>query len=245
MTDTSESDAGEPSAGAEEPPADAGEPAGPHPYFLAIEDVFLELRGAPLQLSPKDWQVAKRWYEDGIPFELVERTVRELFARREAKKDEEKKDQKVWGLGYCKRAVLGAWRRQQELQAPAAGGDEEELDLAARLDNLAAALPEGLAGRDAVVERIRSLVGDAETVEGRLAELDREVFETAAAALPASEAAAVDRELAASRAALAERLPADELERAGDRLREEILRRRLGLPVLSLFAPEALGDQRH
>ncbi len=235
MTDPLEPETGEPLAEAEEPD-------GPHPYFLAIEDVFLDLRGSPLQLSPKDWQVAKKWYEEGIPFELVERTVRELFARREAKDDEEK-DKKVWGLGYCKRAVLAAWRRQQELQAPAAGGGEEELDLATRLANLAASLPEGLADRDAMVEKIKTLQGDAEAIEGRLAELDREFFQAATAGLAASEIEAVDRELAASRAALAGRLPAEELERAGDRLREEILRRHLGMPVLSLFAPEAVTPE--
>ncbi len=234
MTDTQDADTGEPSA-------EAGEPDGPHPYFLAIEDVFLDLRGSPLQLSPKDWQVAKKWYEEGIPFELVERTVRELFARREAKDDQEK-DKKVWGLGYCQREVLAAWRRQQELQAPAAGGGEEELDLTARLANLAASLPEHLSERDAMAEKIRSLQGDAETVEGRLAELDREFFRSATLGLAAAEVEVVERELAASRAALAGRLPAEELERAGDRLREEILRRRLGLPVLSLFAPEAVTD---
>ena len=218
---------------------DAAEPLGPHPYFMAIEDVFLDLRGSPLALPPKDWLIAKEWFEEGIPLELVERTVREIFARRETGKDEERQ-QKVWSLSYCKRAVKAAWRRQQELQAPGAGGDEEELDLAARLANLAASLPSDLAGREAVAEQIRALDGDAETIEGRLAELDREVFHRAAQALSPADAEAVERELAASRAALVERLPADELERAGERLREEILRRRLDLAVLSLFAPEAL-----
>ena len=209
-------------------------------YHRAIEDVFIDLRGSPLQLSVKDYQIAREWYEEGIPLELVESTVREVFARREAQKDEEK-HKKVWTLGYCKRAVKAAWTRQQELQAPAAGGAEEELDLAGRLANLAAALPAGLAGRDAVAERIRALEGSAEVVEGRLAELDREVYQAAVGGLSFEDAAAVDRELAASRAALAARLPVEELERAGEALREEILRNRLGLPVLSLFAPEALA----
>lgn len=209
-------------------------------YHRAIEDVFIDLRGSPLQLSVKDYQIAREWFQEGIPLELVERTVREVFARREAQKDEEK-HKKVWSLGYCKRAVKAAWTRQQELQAPAAGGGEEELDLAGRLANLAAALPVGLAGRDAVVEKIRALDGDAEAIEIRLTELDRELYQAAAGTLSPEVAAEVDQELAASRAALAGRLPAEELERAGDALREEILRRRLGLPVLSLFAPEAVA----
>ncbi len=222
--------------------ADPKEPSGPHPYFMAIEDVFLDLRGSPLELAPKDWLIAKEWYEEGIPLELVVRTVHEVFARRKAKKDEEK-HKKVWTMAYCKRAVAVAWRRQQELQAPAAVAREEELDLPARLGNLAAALPAGLVRRDAVAERIRALEGDPEAIEQKLAEIDREVARQARDSLSESENEEIERELTASRRALAERLPADELERAGDRLREEILRRRLALPVLSLFAPEAVASE--
>ncbi len=235
MTATSDADAGECSAS---PPQAA---PGPHPYFRAIEDLFIDLRGSPLMLSPKDWQIARDWYREGIPLDLVERTVRRIFASRKAKEDEGK-HKKIWTLGYCKQSVKAAWRRQQVLQAPGAGGEDEELDLAARLANLAAALPEGLAGRDGFAERIRALDGGAETIEEQLVELDRELFRRASEALEPSQAEAVERELAASRAALADRLPAAELERAGERLREEILRRRLDLPVLSLFAPEAAGD---
>ncbi len=223
--------------------ADGEEPSGPHPYFLAIEDVFLDLRGAPLQLSSKDWQVAKAWHEEGIPLELVERAIRELFARRAARQGEDDDADKVWSLAWCQRSVKAAWRRHQKLQAPASGGDEEALDVPARLANLAAALPEDLAGRDALAEEIRTLSGDAETVEARLTALDRELVRRVSDALSATDAADVERQLSASRAALSERLPAAELERAGERMREEVLRRRLGLPVLSLFAPEALPSQ--
>ncbi len=210
-------------------------------YHRAIEDLYIDLRGPPLQFAPKDYHIAKEWYREGIPLELIERTVREIFARREARRDEEKQD-KVWSLSYVRRQVKAAWRRQQELQAPGAGGGEEELDLPARLANLAAALPADLAGRAAAAERILGLAGDAEAIEQGLAEIDREIVRRASDALPAADRQAIETELATSRAALAERLAADELERAGDRLREQILRRRLGLPVLSLFAPEALAS---
>ena len=209
-------------------------------YHRAIESFFIDLRGSPLQFSPKDYHIAKEWYEEGIPLEFVERIVSEVFARRETQKDDEK-NKKVWGLSYCKRAIKAGWRRQQELQAAGVASEEEELDLATRLDNLASSLPAGLAGREAVAAKIRALEGDAETIEVRLTELDGELIRAAADALLPAEIEAIEQELATSRAALATRLPAAELERAGDRLREEILRRRLGLPVLSLFAPEALG----
>ena len=215
------------------------EPSGPHPYFMAIEEVFLELRGAPLQLSPADYQLAKKWRAEGIPLELVERTVREVFARRKAREDE-KKDKKVWGLSYCKRAVQGAWRRQQELTAPASTEAAEEFDLAGRLERLAESLPDALASREAFADRIRGAQGGAEAIEEQLAALDGELVEAVRAAMSSAERAQIDAELAASLQALAARLPADELERAAARLREEIERRHLALPVLSLFAPEAM-----
>ena len=209
-------------------------------YHRAIESFFIDLRGSPLQFSPKDYHIAKEWYEEGIPLEFVERIVSEVFARRETQKDDEK-SKKVWGLSYCKRAIKAGWRRQQELQAAGVASEDEELDLASRLDNLASSLPASLADREAVAARIRALEGEAETIEASLTELDGEIVRASADTLLPPEAEAVEQELATSRAALAARLPAAELERAGDRLREEILRRRLGLPVLSLFAPEALG----
>ena len=219
-------------------------PDGPHPYFMALEEVFLELRGSPLQLSPKDWQVARAWHEEGIPLGVVEDTVRRIFERRQVKAEaeDEKKDDKVWGLGHFKRPVAAAWKRQQKLQAPAAGGEEESLDLAARLQRLAASLPDSLAGREAAAARIVALEGDAERIERRLTQIDGELLNAAREGLPAAEGDEIERELTLSRRALEARLPAEELARAEDRLREEILRRRLALPVLSLFSPEAVGS---
>ena len=212
-------------------------PEGPHPYFMAIEEVFLELRGSPLELSSADWHVAEGWYRSGIPLELVERTVRDLFARRRVLEDRKKK-KKVWSLRYCKRSVEAAWRRQQELAAAGVAEVEASLDVAARLERLAASLPAGLASREAYGDRIRALAGDAESIEAALAEIDREVVASARSDLTPEASAAADRDLAAARSALAARLPGGELERSLEQLREQILRRHLGLPVLSLFSPE-------
>src|SRR5260370_31817442 len=62
---------------------DATEPDGfeDHAYFLAIEDHFVRLRGAPLLLSPADWHAARRWHQQGIPLELVRRAPEEGVAR--------------------------------------------------------------------------------------------------------------------------------------------------------------------
>jgi hypothetical protein len=51
----------------------------------------------------------------------------------------------------------------------------------------------------------------------------------------------VEARVEATLASLASRLPADEVEAARSRLARQVLRQSLGLPVLSLFSPEALN----
>lgn len=201
-------------------------------YFLRLEATFLALRGSPLNLSPKDWQIAKKWRQKGIPADLVERILHEIFERRLQRGQEDK----VWSLQHCKRAVEAAWRRQQELLAPAESGDSRALDTGARLQALADSLPAELAERDSLARRILALSGDAEQVEGELLQLDQEMMRAATATLDSETRRQLAAELEASSTALASRLPAAELERARERLEQQWLRRRQSLPMLSLFA---------
>ncbi|HXO27368.1 MAG TPA: hypothetical protein VOA80_08500, partial [Thermoanaerobaculia bacterium] len=113
-----------------------------HAYFLAIEDHFVRLRGAPLLLSPADWQVARRWHRQGIPLELVRRALEEVFARRR----ERGAKGRISSLRYCAPAVEAAWTDHSELAAPGARVEAEAFDAASRLAALAAALPGGGAG---------------------------------------------------------------------------------------------------
>ncbi|HTQ81557.1 MAG TPA: hypothetical protein VMM92_16285, partial [Thermoanaerobaculia bacterium] len=53
-----------------------------HAYFEAVEEIFVGLRGAPLLLSPADWQVARRWQREGVPLSLVRGALEEVFAKR-------------------------------------------------------------------------------------------------------------------------------------------------------------------
>jgi hypothetical protein len=223
------------SATAEEPDPTAADQA----YFRTIEELFVRRRGAPLLLSPADWQTAQRWRRAGVPLELVLRTVEELFDRRAQRR----KPRRVNSLRYFAAAVDAAWDELQALIAPGRGAPPPPLDVAARLAALAAALPADLAGREAWGELLRGLGGETEAVEAALARLDDELVESERAAL--SEELRRDIEAGAARtlAALAERLPADEVAAARQRLERQLLRRRRGLPVLSLFSPEALaGD---
>jgi len=206
-----------------------------HAYFEAVEAIFVELRGSPLLLSPADWQVARRWHQEGVPLDLVRRTLAEVFARRK----ERRAKGKISSLRYCAPAVEAAWEEVRELTAPGRRADAVELEVAPRLAALAASLPADLPDRETLAARIAALEGDPQWVEDRLSALDREMLDAAAAGLDAEVRAEIDAAVEKTLAAFGTRLPAGELELSRERLARQILRRRLALPVLSLFSPEA------
>ena len=55
-------------------------------YFERIEAAFCQQRGAPLLLSPLDFEKAAEWFAAGVPPEAVEEGVRNYFARMEKRK---------------------------------------------------------------------------------------------------------------------------------------------------------------
>ncbi len=230
-----------------------------HEYFRAVEEVFVELRGAPLLLSPKDWRTAREWHREGIPLDLVLRTLEEVFERRRESGDEDK----ISSLRYCDRAVRSAWKGLRELTGaaaePARGSaptDSSAPDVSSRLEALARALPEDLPGRGEAARRIRSLIHgkrpadpdasrpirDERSIEQALTRLDEEILDRLSHSLSAEERADLGKEAEASLEPLAARLPQEEIERARRRLRTQKLRRKFGFPTLSLFAPEANRD---
>ena len=217
-------------------PPDAPD-AADHVYFLAIEEIFVRLRGAPLLLSPADWQAARRWHRQGVPLEIVRQALEEVFARRR----ERGAKGRISSLRYCAPAVEAAWRRQSELAAPGERAPAEVFDAAARLRCLAAALPPHLPAAAELRVHLAGLAGDdPQAIEERLADLDREAIDSAWAALGEVERRTLESKVDGTLASLAGRLPAGEVESARLRLARQFLRARLGLPVLSLFSPEAL-----
>lgn len=221
-----------------------------HAYFLAIEDHFVRLRGAPLLLSPTDWQVARRWHRQGIPLELVRRALEEVFARRR----ERGAKGRISSLRYCAPAVEAAWTEHSELAAPGSRVEAEVFDAASRLAALAAALPPlssalpEATGLATLRRELAALAGaglDPQGVEERLADLDRRTLDDALEALAAEERASLDATVDKAIGAVAGRLAAAEIERARTRLARQVLRERLGLPVLSLFSPEARPPEPH
>ncbi|HBL27250.1 MAG TPA: hypothetical protein DD490_10485, partial [Acidobacteria bacterium] len=87
--------------------------------------------------------------------------------------------------------------------------------------------------------RVVTLAGDAQEIEESLAALDAEMLATASAALDEPARREVEAAVEKTLAGLRGRLSADELERSRERLGWQVLRQRLGLPVLSLFSPDA------
>lgn len=209
--------------------------ASDHAYFQAIEEIFVALRGAPLLLSPADWQVARRWHQDGVPLELVKNALEEVFARRK----ERGAKGKISSLRYCAPAVEAAWSDLRELTAPAHRVEALPFEVAPRVAALAAALPKALPGRDGLAARLAALAGDPQHVEEHLASLDREMLAAAETGLDEATRSEINAAVEKTLAVLAGRLPAEELASSRERLTMQVLRRRLGLPVLSLFSPEA------
>jgi hypothetical protein len=206
-----------------------------HAYFQAVEEIFVELRGSPLLLSPADWQVARRWHQEGIPLELVRRTLEEVFAKRK----ERGAKGKISSLRYCAPAVEAAWAELRDLTAPGERAAAPAFEVAPRLAALAASLPPSFPDRESLATRLAALTGAPQEVEDRLAALDREMLDAAAKGLDGESQGEIDAAVEKTLTLLRGRLPADELEISRDRLARQALRRRLGLPVLSLFSPEA------
>src|SRR3954447_12505200 len=133
--------------------ATADPPDPDHAYFQAVEEIFVELRGAPLLLSPADYQVARRWHREAVPLDLVRRTLEEVFAKRK----ERGAKGKISSLRYCAPAVEAAWGELKELTAPGQRAAAPAFDVAPRLAALAAALPPSLPGREALTSRFNAL----------------------------------------------------------------------------------------
>lgn len=207
-----------------------------HAYFQAIEATFVRLRGSPFLLSPADWRLAQDWYRRGVPLELVDRALAETFARRA----ERGASEKVQSLRYCRHAVEAAWAARRELAVAALPGRADPLLVRPRLLALAAALPPAAAPEFG--PRLVGLEGEAPAVEEALAALDRELVAEAARALEPRDRAALEAEVEAALGDLARRLPAPELADCRRRLRAQAVRRRAGLPQLSLFSPDAQPD---
>jgi len=122
---------------------------------------------------------------------------------------------------------------------PAAAQSPREFDMPERLGRLAAALPPAFPDRERWVSRITVLAGEPAAVEDLLASLDRELLAAAGAGLDPEHQRLVAGEADYALAAVAGLLPPNGLAACREQLCYQVVRDLLGLPVLSLFSPEA------
>lgn len=213
--------------------AETGGSAEDHAYFLALEEAFLGLRGSGTLLSAADWQVAREWRRAGIPVDLVIRVMSDLFVRQR----ERAPKRGISSLRYFRAAIAAAWDAQLER---AAGGYREperpEPSVRQRLEAIAAGLPATLPDLERWRLEILALDGTVPVVESALASLEARLLAAAESVL--SDAARRELESEVDRASrpLASRLDPAGLAQARESLRRQLIRRRGGLPLLSLFA---------
>ena len=213
-------------------------------YFDALEDAVISLRGAPLQLSPDDWQITEQWHAEGIPIDVVRESIQAVIDRRRAKELEIPRR-----LAFYRQPVERAWKKIGGLTVTAKRRSAPTFDIEARLGGLARAVSTAAERQPSLCALATELQdmdpeSDVEAVEKRLAELDERWLERAAASLDSSERQQLEAQLRDALAFYEDRFPEPASPAVEERLRSEALRRLLGLPVLSLFAPEAAADAR-
>jgi len=76
-------------------------------YYAAIERYFVSLRGSPLFIAPRDWQLIHSWLQKQIPLEVVKEGLDRAFEKR-------KSTRPVRGLSYCRQTVESTYRRHCE-----------------------------------------------------------------------------------------------------------------------------------
>ena len=214
---------------------------GRHDYFRAIETLFIDLRGAPLLLSPSDWQTAKGWHDSKIPLAVVEEAVREVFQA----KDERRESDRINSLRYCAHAVERAWSDLREIQGPArrlSGSSREATPnaegsdpTAARLAVLAEAISPAVPNAAIWRQRVLGVQGDRDSVEVELRRLDEQLLLDASQGLDDEAEVELARSVELALEKVRPRFGVSELAALEGRLRLQHVRRLFQIPRLTLF----------
>ncbi len=181
----------------------------------------------------------KSWKEEGIPLPLVLEAIDSCFRRKE----ETPRRRTISSLSYCRHAVREMWDERKDLlvgsseSVPERGAGGILEDLAKGLEDAggAAETPElaRLLRAGAVAVRALPPTEAVPHLEERLIEIERSLLDALMSALPEAAAKELAADVAKSLAghkldpAVAERTRAANLMR--------LMRRRLGIPRLSLF----------
>jgi len=97
-------------------------------YFQLIENHFIQKRGNPMLLSPKEWALIREWHQAQIPEEVVLRAIDRGF---EKKNPEE--DKSPVSLNYFKRIVKSEYKRFLKAQEGAAVQPQNQQETAANI----------------------------------------------------------------------------------------------------------------
>lgn len=213
-------------------------------YYRTVEDFFSGLRGVPHVLSPKDFQLLRQWWRDGVPLSAVLAGITEVFEKKRARGDEDP----VTSLSYCRHAVrrhakavaaarVGASPPRPQPDAGVVAGRVREL--AAELTALAAAQEEVRpAAARVLAEAARTLEAsagedlEADRAEELLMALETRIMEGLRHALPREELARLEAEARA--AADASGATGEAKERTRRAALDRRIRGLLGLPRMEL-----------
>ena len=206
-------------------------------YYRAVEDLFAHLRGTVHVLSPRDFQILRGWWRDGVPLAAVTAGIVEAFTKKKERDGEDP----VVSLAYCRHAVKRHARRMAEGMVGREGSpgtpgsaDEELSLLAEELGRAVERQAEARPGVARVLDSIRTRLallsgGDRTSVETGLFALEEALLEECWEALDPEDRAAVHE--AAARVAGGD---GGTRRRSYLAHRDRELRRLLGLPRLEL-----------
>jgi len=225
----------------------AGEPPDEATYATRVEEAFIAERGTPFLLSANDWRLIRGWREGGIPVDTVIRAVRETFEKRR----ERGAAGKISSISYCANAVEERWQMERRGLVGRGGGrlDETRPEIGPRLERLAAALrlaelgaPPGIdpevlrKGIGKALSKVEALPHDGafEEVEEKLSTVEASLVRSLLKGLSAEESAAVEAGVAEGLGDTAG-VSSEIVERMRRALTRREVRRRLGIPSLTLF----------
>lgn len=208
-------------------------------YFLEVESHFARRRGTPFVFSAKDWALLKQWQSEDIPLAVVIEAIDACFD----KSSKTGRRRTISSLTYCKHAVKDLWVERKDLLV----GSEAslpELDPGSRLQVLAEELQLAGAGQAAQLSEVLSRAASsilsirptsAPHIEAALMQLEQELIVQVLSALDDESRKSIDEELDRALSGYGD-LGSDVLSATRDANLRRLLRARLSIPRLTLFA---------
>ncbi len=144
-------------------------------YLARIEEFFSRQRKQGLVLSPKDWQLAQKWQEEGIPLAVVLRGIKRTCEQADSSTE-------IRSLAYCEPEIKRLWseyiKQREGAHFDEAGGTYG----ADRLSELQRSLTACLSEVDSVefagsLKRIQELTAKAEgaDIDGELRRIAKDL----------------------------------------------------------------------